>query len=286
VPLLVRALKSLVTTGYSPEHDVSGITDPFLQVKVLRLMRILGRGDAGASDAMNDILAQVATNTDASKNVGNAVLYESVLAILEIEADAGLRVLAINILGKFLTNRDNNIRYVALTTLAKVVALDTPAVQRHRNTILDCLRDGDISIRRRALELAYALVDAQNVRVMVRELLAFLELADDEFKRGLTTQLALAAERFAPNKRWHIDTVLRVLKLVRAPARRAARPLTRPPAGGQLRARGDPVRVHPPRRAHARAAGVHGLAAVRGAARGPLAGVAHARGDLGARRVR
>ena len=59
MPLLVRHLKSLVTTGYSPEHDVSGITDPFLQVKVLRLMRLLGKGDGGASDAMNDILAQV-----------------------------------------------------------------------------------------------------------------------------------------------------------------------------------------------------------------------------------
>jgi len=141
--------------------------------------------------------------------------------------------MAINILGKFLSNRDNNIRfampflfyfsmftifrwisYVALNTLNKVVLTNTDAVQRHRNTILDCLRDGDISIRRRALELSYALINEQNVRVMTRELLAFLEVADDEFKLGMTTQISLAAERFAPNKRWHIDTFLRVLKLV------------------------------------------------------------------------
>ncbi|EDR14670.1 uncharacterized protein LACBIDRAFT_305532 [Laccaria bicolor S238N-H82] len=213
VPLLVRNLKSLVTTGYSPEHDVSGITDPFLQVKILRLLRLLGKGDEQASETMNDILAQVATNTDSSKNVGNSILYETVLTVLEIEADTGLRVMAINILGKFLGNRDNNIRYVALNTLNKVVSMDTNAVQRHRNIILDCLRDGDISIRRRALELSYALINEQNVRILIRELLAFLEVANDEFKLGLTTQICLAAERFAPNKRWHIDTVLRVLKL-------------------------------------------------------------------------
>lgn len=94
------------------------------------------------------------------------------------------------------------------------MTIDTNAVQRHRNIILDCLRDGDISIRRRALELSYALINEGNVRVLVRELLAFLEVADDEFKLGMTTQISLAAERFAPNKRWHIDTVLRVLKLV------------------------------------------------------------------------
>jgi AP-1 complex subunit gamma-1 len=136
-----------------------------------------------------------------------------VLTILDIEADSGLRVLGVNILGKFLSNRDNNIRYVALNTLIKVVAIEPNAVQRHRNTILDCLRDPDISIRRRALDLSFTLVNASNVRVLIRELLAFLEVADNEFKPVMTSQIGIAADRFAPNKRWHVDTMLRVLKL-------------------------------------------------------------------------
>lgn len=212
-PGLVRALKGLTTSGYAPEHDVSGITDPFLQVKILRFLRVLGRGDAATSEMINDILAQVATNTDSSKNVGNAILYEAVLTILDIEADSGLRVLGVNILGKFLSNKDNNIRYVALNTLNKVVAIEPNAVQRHRNTILECLRDPDISIRRRALDLSFMLINESNVRVLVRELLAFLEVADNEFKPVMTTQIGIAADRFAPNKRWHLDTILRVLKL-------------------------------------------------------------------------
>lgn len=210
---LVRTLKSLASSGYAPEHDVTGVTDPFLQVKILQLLRVLGRGDAQTSEQINDILAQVATNTDSSKNVGNSILYEAVLTILDIEADSGLRVLGVNILGKFLSNRDNNIRYVALNTLIKVVAIEPNAVQRHRNTILECLRDPDISIRRRALDLSFTLINESNVRVLIRELLAFLEVADNEFKPIMTSQIGVAADRFSPTKRWHVDTMLRVLSL-------------------------------------------------------------------------
>ncbi|VVT56264.1 uncharacterized protein SAPINGB_P004922 [Magnusiomyces paraingens] len=213
LPLLIKQLEAVIQSGYDPEHDVTGIPDPFLQVKILRLMRILGAGDAQSSEMMSDILTSIASKTDSTKNVGNAVLYEAVQTIFSIEADPGLRVLGVTILGKFLSNRDNNTRYVALNTLLQVIEREPIAVQRHRATIIQCLQDSDISIRRRALELSYELVNEQNVRALTRDLLSFLETADTEFKAKLTSQIAIAAEKYAPNRRWHIDTIIRMLKI-------------------------------------------------------------------------
>ncbi|XP_065796585.1 AP-1 complex subunit gamma-like 2 isoform X1 [Muntiacus reevesi] len=211
VPQLVHTLRTLVVTGCSTEHSVSGVSDPFLQVQILRLLRILGRNHEESSETMNDLLAQVATNTDASRNAGSAVLFETVLTIMDIRSAAGLRVLAVNILGRFLLNSDRNIRYVALTSLLKLVQSDHSAVQRHRPTVVECLQEPDASLSRRALELSLALVNSSNVRTMTQELQGFLESCPPDLRADCASGILLAAERFAPTKRWHIDTILRVL---------------------------------------------------------------------------
>lgn len=213
VPSLVRLLRNFISMGYSPEHDVGGITDPFLQVALIRLLRYLGKGNEEASEQMNDVLAQVATNTETTKTAGNAILYECVMTIMDVESDAGLRVLAVNILGRFLLNRDNNIRYVALNTLSKVVAEDIAAVQRHRATIVDCLKDSDISIRQRALELIFQLVNEQNVESLSSELLNYLVIAHSEHKASIVSRLMEVIEKYSPNKKWRVDTLITMLSL-------------------------------------------------------------------------
>ncbi|KAL6969480.1 hypothetical protein U1Q18_029192 [Sarracenia purpurea var. burkii] len=208
---VVKALKDVANSPYAPEYDVSGITDPFLHIRLLKFLRILGQGDADASDCMNDILAQVATKTESNKNAGNAILYECVETIMSIEDNSGLRVLAINILGRFLSNRDNNIRYVALNMLMKAITVDTQAVQRHRATILECVKDSDASIRKRALELVYLLVNESNVKPLTKELIEYLEVSEQEFKGDLTAKICSIVEKFSADKIWYIDQMLKVL---------------------------------------------------------------------------
>lgn len=83
---------------------------------------------------------------------------------------------------------------MALNTLLKTVYVDHNAVQRHRNTILDCLKENDISIRRRALELSFALINENNIRTMMKELLLFLDTCEVEFKEYITSNVLRVTE--------------------------------------------------------------------------------------------
>lgn len=217
LPKLISHLKRVISSGYMPDYDVNGITDPFVQVTLLSVMRSLAT-DANCSpeylEAMNDILTQVALNLDSGKNAAHAILYECIKTIFAITSDQSLRVLGVNLLGKFLLTKDNNTRYVALEMLLTVINFEPLAVQRHRSTIVSCLSDGDISIRRRALELVFAILNEQNIRVLIREILTFLEnCTDPELKPYVTSQLVNASSKYAPGEKWHFDTLVRMLKV-------------------------------------------------------------------------
>lgn len=232
VPSLVKLMRNVIGGGYAA-NDAGGATDIFLQVHILTLLRLLGTGDVKASEEMNDVLAQVATNTETSKNSGNAILYECVQTIMAVESDDGLRVLAVNILGRFLLNRDNNIRYVALNTLAKCVMEEkrvvkdglvqsnagegannaASAMQKHRTTIVDCLKDPDVSIRQRALELIYHLVNSDNVESLTAELLNYLVLCPREHRSDICSRVLRVVEKYSPNNRWRVDTLITMLTI-------------------------------------------------------------------------
>lgn len=77
-------------------------------------------------------------------------------------------------------------------------------------TITISSQDPDVSIRRRAMELSFALVNGQNIRSMMKELLAFLERAEPEFKATCSSAMLHHAERHAPTNKWHLDTLFKV----------------------------------------------------------------------------
>lgn len=221
VPALCKILRKLASASFAGEYTIGGVTDPFLQAKILSLLRQLGQGNEEASDAMSDILATVATGTPVARNAGNAILYEAVRTMLAVEGDPSLCVLSVNILGRFLLHKDNNIRYVALQTLNTVVDREREHVAEHTPTVVECLRDPDVSIRRRALDLVVSLVDKDNVTTMVGEMLNYLIVADAESRGDLCSKIAVTASRFSPSLEWQANVLVAVLALAGDVANRA-----------------------------------------------------------------
>ncbi|SOV19522.1 AP-1 complex subunit gamma, putative [Plasmodium gaboni] len=164
-------------------------------------------------EEVNSVLAQVATNTDSLKNVGNAILYECVKTITYISTDPGLLVLAVNVLGKFLQNNDNNIRYVGLCTLQKLLKKDPKTLHIYRNTIIECLKDQDISIRKKALDVAFALITKDSLKIMVKELLNYLLVADIEIKSDIVSNICVSVNKYAPNIQYLLDTYIKLFCL-------------------------------------------------------------------------
>lgn len=204
------------------EYDVGGVRDPFLQIALMRVLRLIATENDTTS--MSEALGIVMGSTDGTTPAGRAVLLEAAQSILSLgeRADHELRVVAVNVLGKFLTFSDPNIRYltpvpfqltfnsstVALDFFDSLLKFDRDAVQRYRPSFIELLQDEDRSIRRKALMLLYTLVDADNVRTLVRELLKVLTDSEPELKQELALKIADVTEKCVNTVLFHPSSVM------------------------------------------------------------------------------
>ena len=212
---LCKLLKTLINTSYAPEYDVNGITDPFLQIRILEVLGFFGRASSKENEELEALLTSIQSTTDTTrKNTGNAVLYELVRCIFSYDSSKTLKSLGGSILGQFLNNKDNNYKYLALNTLNDIAKIDIDTVQKHKNVILEFLKDPDIAIKRRSLDLTYLIVNTENIRQIVTETLDFINSTSNvEFKLELTSKIFYSLEKYSPSLKWEIDVLLKMLCL-------------------------------------------------------------------------
>ena len=74
------------------------------------------------------------------------------------------------------------------------------------------LRDPDISIRRRALDLLFLLCDQDSATDIVNELIGYLQENDYSLKEELVLKIAILAEKFALILNWYIDIVVKLIE--------------------------------------------------------------------------
>lgn len=85
------------------------------------------------------------------------------------------------------------------------------AIKVHQPIIIQSLRDKDISVRRRGLDLLYSMCDTTNSKTIVAELLKYMQVADYTLREEMVLKIAILTEKFAVEYEWYVDTILRLM---------------------------------------------------------------------------
>jgi len=214
VPSFVSILKQIIEHRLPRDFDYHRIPAPWAQLRLLRILANLGRADQRCSEGCYEVLSDAMRRADTGINVGYAIIYECIRTVTTIYPNATLLDEAAKSIARFLASENNNLKYLGITGLAQLVESHPKYAAEHQLAVIECLEDGDETLKRKTLDLLYRMINPVNVEFIADKLIHSLETSTDEFlRKALVSRLCTAAERFAPSNEWYVATVLRVLEL-------------------------------------------------------------------------
>ncbi|KAL8501260.1 hypothetical protein ACS0TY_020710 [Phlomoides rotata] len=220
LPKCVKTLERLARNQDIPqEYTYYGIPSPWLQVKTMRALQYFPTiEDPNTRKSLFEVLQRVLMGTDVVKNVNknnasHAVLFEALALVMHLDAEKEMMSQCVALLGKFIAVREPNIRYLGLENMTRMLMVTDvqDIIKRHQAQIITSLKDPDISIRRRALDLLYGMCDVSNAKDIVEEILQYLSSADFAMREELSLKAAILAEKFAPDLSWYVDVILQLI---------------------------------------------------------------------------
>ncbi|GKY90613.1 hypothetical protein MPSEU_000034900 [Mayamaea pseudoterrestris] len=214
VPSLVSILKQICEHRLPSEYDYHRVPAPWMQLQLIRILRVLGKADVKASSGMYEIVHEAMKKADNGINAGYAIAYECVKTIVTIYPNPALLDAAAEAISRFIDSRSHNLKYLGVTGLAMIVETHPQYAAQHQLAVMDCLEDTDETLQRKTLDLLYRMTNPVNVEFITEKLVAFLSGTTDLFlKRVLTTRVCTIAERFAPNNVWYIRTITQLFEV-------------------------------------------------------------------------
>ncbi|KAK1263881.1 AP-2 complex subunit alpha-2 [Acorus gramineus] len=220
LPKCVKILERLARNqDIPPEYTYYGIPSPWLQVRTMRALQYFPTiEDPNARRSLFEVLQRTLMGTDVVKNVNknnasHAVLFEALALVMHLDAEKEMMSQCVALLGKFIAVREPNIRYLGLENMTRMLLVTDvqDIIKRHQAQIITSLKDPDISIRRRALDLLYGMCDVTNAKDIVEELLQYLSASDFAMREELALKAAILAEKFAPDLSWYVDVILQLI---------------------------------------------------------------------------
>jgi AP-4 complex subunit epsilon-1 len=214
IPSLVSILKQIGEHRLPTDYDYHRVPAPWMQIRIVRILSLLGEADANASSGMYEILLDTLKKADVGINAGYAIVYECIKCITKIYPNTRLLDAAAGAISRFIDSRSHNLKYLGVTGLAMIVESHPQYAAQHQMSVMDCLEDSDETLQRKTLDLLYRMTNPVNVEFITDKLLDFLGGTTDLFlKQQLTTRVCSVAERYAPNNAWYIQTITNLFQV-------------------------------------------------------------------------
>ncbi|KAJ3487340.1 hypothetical protein NLG97_g6432 [Lecanicillium saksenae] len=217
-----RLKRIVIDAEYTADYLYYKVPCPWLQVKLLKLLQYFAPSeDTHVRNMLREALQKILSlATEGSKNVQqnnaqNAVLFEAINLIIHLDNEHELMDQISSRLGRFIQSRETNVRYLGLEAMTHLAARTRTLspIKQHQNIILGSLKDRDISVRRKGLDLLYSMCDSTNARIIVGELLHHLQNADYAIREEMVLKIAILTEKYATDVQWYVDISLRLIAM-------------------------------------------------------------------------
>lgn len=207
-------LSQILNRKLPTEFDYHGVPAPWTQMRLLRIMAILGTDDLKTSELIYGVLKEVLGTAECTSNIGQAITYEVIRTVTAIYPNAPLIEKAAKAIVRFVTATNHNWKYLGITALASLVQVNPRYAAEHQMVVIDCLDDPDETLKRKTLDLLFKMTNPTNVTVIAEKLITYLRQTNDEYIRSdLVAKITQLAERFAPDNLWFIQTMNAVFEL-------------------------------------------------------------------------
>lgn len=153
VPSFVVILKQIVDHRLPREYDYHRIPSPWIQMSLLRILALLGRGDQASSEGMYEVLIEVMKRADTGINVGYAIVYECIKTVTTIYPNTVLMDAAATAISRFIRSESHNLKYIGIKGLAAIVKDHPRYAADHQLAVIDCLEDPDETLKRKTVSV-------------------------------------------------------------------------------------------------------------------------------------
>lgn len=157
----------------------------WMLIKIIKLFGSLSPHEPRLVKKLQPPITELISTTPAISLLYECVHTCIIGGMLQGSSGDSLAKMCVSKLAAFIQDADQNLKYIALLAMVKIVPIHPHLVADYQDTILASVNDQDISIRMRALDLVSAMVNRSNLQSIVQQLLA--HLVRDSFSSSLLT---------------------------------------------------------------------------------------------------